>query len=150
MRKVKPYLPGPKFKITSGIYLIRCPESGDTYVGKSMNLSQRWCQHRSDLKKGKHKNPQLQALYNQYGFTGLTMELLELVEDPLDLENREVYYIDTLSPSLNVTDTKLSRNDVVKLRTEAETGAPLEDLCTKYNLTMKYLKEILRGGRWKS
>jgi len=78
------------------------------------------------------------------------MELLELVEDPLDLENREAYYIGTLSPSLNVTDTKLSRNDVVKLRTEAETGAALEDLCTKYNLTMKYLKEILRGGRWKS
>lgn len=81
---------------------------------------------------------------------GLTMELLELVEDPLDLETREAYYIGTLSPSLNVTDTKLSRNDVERLRQEVETGTALEDICTKYNITIKYLKEILRGGRWKS
>jgi excinuclease UvrABC nuclease subunit len=147
VKKIKPYIPGPRFKVTGGIYLITCTETKDTYVGKSKNLNQRWCQHRTDLKKGSHKNPHIQKLYDTYGPNSLTMELIELVEDPNDLETREVYYINTLSPNLNVVATKLSRNDVDRIKLEVD-YISLKEVCKKYNLTLKYLKEILRGGRW--
>lgn len=146
MKKIK--LPGPKFKITSGIYLITCLPTKDTYIGKSKNLNQRWCQHRSDLKSNKHNNPHLQALYNTHGPKAFTMELIELVEDKGSLETREAFYINTMSPNLNVVDTKLSKNDADEIKRLVATE-DLDTLCLRFNISLKYLKEILRGDKWK-
>ena len=147
MRKVK--LPGPHFKITSGIYLITCSETKDCYVGKSKNLNQRWCQHRHDLKAGTHNNPGLQALYDLYGPKSFTMELLELVEDESTLETREVFWIELKKPSLNVADTRLSESAAEDIKNMIASGASDEEIMSKYNLTRKYLLEIKRGDKWK-
>ena len=145
MRKIK--LPGSRFKVTSGIYLITCLPTGDTYVGRSKNLNQRWCQHRSDLRAGTHNNPHIQRLYNEHGSKSFTMALLELVEDKDALETVEVRYIKELAPTLNVTDTKLSKTDVEQLRIDILSLTESE-VAIKYNISIKYLKEILRGGKW--
>jgi len=141
-------LPGPKFKITSGIYLITCLPTNDGYVGKSTNLSQRWCQHRSDLKKGTHKNPHLQALYKAHGAANFEMVLLELVEDKNDLESREAYWIGIKQPTLNITDTKLSQNAVNQIKVLVASGVQEDEVANRYKITTKYLREILRGARW--
>jgi hypothetical protein len=147
MRKIK--LPGPKFKITSGIYLITCLATKDTYIGKSKNLNQRWCQHRHDLRNKCHNNPSLQALYDLYGQKEFTMELVELVEDHELLEAREVYWTDIKKPTLNVVNTRLSPSTALDVKNMIDSGAYDEDIISKYNLTPKYLQELKRGDKWK-
>ena len=141
-------LPGPYYRVRSGIYKIYSLVSADFYVGKSKNLHQRWCQHSHDLKQSKHPNPALQQVYDKDGDANLVMELLELVEDIDTLETREVYWTDLLKPNLNVVDTKLSKADVEKIRDLNEQKLPLDEIASKFNISVKYLKEILSGYRW--
>lgn len=141
-------IPGPYFKRRSGIYKIICIATGDTYVGKSKNLHQRWCQHRHSLNTKTHPNPMLQELYNAHGMSQFIMELVELIDDIDALETREVYWTDQLKPSMNVVDTKLSANDVAEIRKLNEEKIPLSEISSKYNISNKYLLDILRGNRW--
>lgn len=143
-------IPGPYYRVRSGIYKIYSLVSKDFYVGKSKNLHQRWCQHSHDLKLGKHPNTNLQNVCDRDGESNLVMELLELVEDINDLETREVYWTDLLKPNLNVVDTKLSKNDVDKIRQLNEEKLPLEEIASRFNLSVKYLKEIISRYRWRS
>jgi len=143
-------LPGPYFKIRSGIYRITCIPTLDSYVGKSKNLHQRWCQHSFDLKQNRHPNPKLQELYNSHTATDFVMELIELVEDTDTLETREAHWIKTFSPTMNVTDTKLSIADVNIIKELNEKKLPLEEIASQFNISVKYLKEILSGYRWGS
>lgn len=147
MRKIK--IPGPKFKITSGIYLITCLVTKDTYIGKSKNLNQRWCQHRHDLREGCHNNPDLQRLYNEHGSKNFTMELVELVANKDELEAREVYWIEIKQPTLNIVNTRLSPQTALDVKNMIDSGASDEDIISKYNLTPKYLQELKRGDKWK-
>ena len=141
-------LPGRYFKITGGIYSITCSETEDVYIGKSKNLNQRWCQHRNDFRKGKHNNPHLQALHDLYGTKSLTMTLVELVEDEGSLETREAFWTKEKEANLNVTNTKLSANSIVELHDDLLT-LEKKDVAIKYNISIKYLNEIIRGDKWK-
>lgn len=145
MKKKK--IPGPQYKRRSGIYKISCTTTGEFYIGKSKNLHQRYCQHSYDLKWGIHPNPSIQRLYTSHGPDSILMELVELVDDKDNLETREVYWIETLKPTLNVVNTRLSKNDVIELRQLLGT-MPNEEIAKKYNLTIKYLNEIIRGDKW--
>jgi hypothetical protein len=78
------------------------------------------------------------------------MELVELVEDTDTLETREAYWIKTLNPTMNVTDTKLSIADVNIIKELNEKKLPLEEIAFQFNISVKYLKEILSGYRWGS
>lgn len=141
-------IPGPYFKQRSGIYRITCMSTGDTYVGKSKNLHQRWCQHRHSLTNKSHPNPMLQKLFDEHGMANFVMELIELVDDVDTLETREVHWTNELKPTMNVVDTKLSTNDVQEIRKMNEQNIPLSEISSKYNISNKYLLDILRGNRW--
>lgn len=67
MRKVK----------ISGIYKISI---GDYYyVGKSVSMFERWCNHITLLVMGKHHSPELQETFNRDGLTPFKFEILEVV-----------------------------------------------------------------------
>lgn len=148
---IKKGIPGQKYQNPGGIYLITSVTTGEIYVGKASNLNNRYCQHAYDLRNNKHKNSRLQELYNTYGRKELVMTVLERVIDqelPL-LESFEVKWIKKLNPSINVVNTRLCKPDVDSLRKRIDSGESTEeDICKQYDLTLKYLKEILRGGRW--
>jgi len=146
MKKIK--LPGSRFKITSGIYLITCHATGDTYVGKSKNLNQRWCQHRKNLKDNCHENPRLQELYNAHGPKAFTMELLELVPDVLILETKEVYWTELKKPTMNVVNTRLSSRDAEEIRNLNTSGVCEAEIAERFKISIKYLREILKGDKW--
>lgn len=146
VKKIK--LPGTRFRVTSGIYLITCHSTGDTYVGKSKNLNQRWCQHRKNLKDNCHENPKLQELYNTHGPKAFTMELVELVPDVLTLETREVYWTDLKKPTMNVVNTRLSARDAEEIKKLSSEGVCEKEVASKFNISTKYLREILRGDKW--
>ena len=82
-----------------GIYLLTF-SNGDTYIGRSVNIKKRVYTHDYQLRYNKHANTFIQSVYNKHG--NFTYEILEEVIDELQSE-REVYWINELSPTLNLT-----------------------------------------------
>lgn len=74
----------------SGVYQIRCIPTGKIYIGSAVNLRSRWCQHRSTLQRGEHRNPHLQQAWLKYGETNFEFSVLEYVsrDDLLAAEQR--------------------------------------------------------------
>ena len=60
-----------------GIYIIEC---GDYYyIGKSVNIFDRWGQHYTALKQNKHSSSKLQAYFNEFGVLSMKFKVLEYV-----------------------------------------------------------------------
>lgn len=146
---IKKGLPGQKYKNPGGIYMITCTATNDTYIGKTRNLNNRYSQHSYDLRNHRHNNPALQALYDTYGPKCLVMTLVERIPDEEieGIEAREVYWTEFYKPTLNVVHTKLSKQDASYIIENVDVIGK-EAICTKYNITNKYLNEILRGDKW--
>lgn len=92
----------PQVPHKSGVYCITNSVDSEKYVGSSKDINLRWSKHRSDLKRGTHKNKHLQSAYDLHGLSVLSVEVLELVDDLSMLIGREQYYFDTLKPAYNM------------------------------------------------
>lgn len=66
----------PRAKV-SGIYVIRNTDNGKVYVGKSVDVEDRWRHHRRQLIRNKHVNPHLQASWNRAGPASFVFEVVE-------------------------------------------------------------------------
>lgn len=86
----------------SGIYQIRNTLNEKCYIGSATHLQQRWAAHRSTLRRGQHRNRHLQRAFDKYGKEAFTFTILEYVEEPEILIEREQYYFDTLKPKYNI------------------------------------------------
>lgn len=78
----------------SGVYAIRCRVDGRTYIGSSVNVTQRWREHISRLRNQIHGNRDLQSAWNLYGERAFEMVLMELIANRDDLIAREQWHID--------------------------------------------------------
>jgi group I intron endonuclease len=96
-------------KVASGIYLIRHRESGNSYVGSSVNIPTRWKQHRYVLRRGNHPAKYLQNSWNKYGPDAFEFSVLEEVAGQSRLIEREQAYIDLWKPVYNVAQVAGSR-----------------------------------------
>lgn len=78
-----------------GIYCITCQANKKQYIGQtSLSIRERWNQHRQDLHIGRHHNRWLQSDWNLYRPEQFTIEVLEVVTDPVWLLDRERYWQD--------------------------------------------------------
>ena len=78
-----------------GIYKIINTENGKAYIGRSTNIEERWQQHRDALANGTHHSYKLQKCYDELSNKdALQYEVIELVNDILDMPEREQYYYD--------------------------------------------------------
>lgn len=89
-----------------GTYQIKNIINGKRYIGKSTNIKNRWQQHRSDLRAGRHHNKQLQNEWNTYGEDNFLMELLFECSDNDTLNEKEKYYIE----KFNTTNSEYGYN----------------------------------------
>lgn len=90
----------------SGIYKIYFEQDPSIfYVGSAINFHRRKTRHIYQLKNETHKNTYLQRLCNKYGVKSLIFEILETVSDHNNLISTEQYYIDKLSPKINILKT---------------------------------------------
>lgn len=53
--------------LVSGIYCIENLSNSKKYIGQSVNISDRWKKHISELNRGSHHNDYLQKAWNKYG-----------------------------------------------------------------------------------
>lgn len=83
-------------KCVSGIYKITNIINGKIYIGKSVNIKNRWGQHKRELRKNIHGSKYLQNSWNIYGEENFTFEVLEYIEDKTKLIEVEDKYIKLL------------------------------------------------------
>lgn len=75
-----------------GIYMIRNKINNKVYIGQTIDIDNRWMQHRSRLKCENHENKHLQAAYNLYGKDAFEYVLLEECNED-ELDEKEIFYI---------------------------------------------------------
>lgn len=103
----------------SCIYAIINTITGERYIGSSTNLNDRFSQHRSLLRRGKHHAIKLQEAWNVYGEMAFRLEILEEVEDESYLESIEQSYITRENPTYNSRNSRaIANNSVVFPRIE--------------------------------
>src|SRR3990167_2878404 len=74
-----------------GIYQILNVITGDCYVGKSVAIRQRWSQHKSELRSGRHGNQILTNVWRKYGVGALEFRLV-MECGPAYLGQAEAYW----------------------------------------------------------
>ena len=91
-----------------GIYCIENMINGRKYIGLSRNIEQRWNEHRSKLRRGKHANIYLQRAWDNFGENVFKFYIVEICDSNI-LSEREQYYItkyNTLSHEFGYNLTK--------------------------------------------
>lgn len=66
------------YPVRTGVYVIQSishPER--VYVGSALRITERWGNHKRELKKDKHHSSKLQRHYNKYGLDDLVFDVLE-------------------------------------------------------------------------
>ena len=67
-------------KVSQGIFAVRCPVSGEAWVGQSRNLEQQQNGIWFGLRQGGHPNPTLRAAWAKQGEAALVFEVLETID----------------------------------------------------------------------
>ena len=141
----------------AGIYkiVVRAEGAAHTYVGKSVDMIQRYHQHQHALRAGRHANHKLQDLYDKYGAGSMEFQIIEVVTPSSDeddtlfsLERREIYWTKALGADINIMNTRLSPSDVEDIKSSLSRGESMVEVAQRFSISTKYLREILRGRRW--
>lgn len=93
------------YYLVTGIYKITCTGNNKSYIGSSVNITERWRQHLSHLRAGTHHSPYLQRSYNKYGEDSLEFKVIAVLEESNEiiLRTLEFIYIEQLHPEFNCT-----------------------------------------------
>lgn len=84
-----------------GIYVIRNLINNNIYIGSSVNIKKRFCQHRNSLRKNKHHNKYLQRSWNKYGEENFEFVVIERHSYPEKILGRENKCILLYNPEYN-------------------------------------------------
>lgn len=77
----------------SGLYKILGP-GGRFYVGQSIDIPERWHYHRTQLRRGKHRNAKLQNAWNKYGESAFIFGVIAFYSVEV-LDHHEQIWLDT-------------------------------------------------------
>ena len=78
----------------AGVYKITCTANGKVYIGSTVDLCNRWREHRNKLRAGQGISKHFQNAWNKYGESAFTFEVVELVMFVEELRDREQYWLD--------------------------------------------------------
>ena len=78
-----------------GVYQIMCMINRRVYIGGSVNIQQRWSNHKSKLTRNKHPNKHLQKDYNEFKEDQFICTILEECTE-IKLKEREQYWMDDI------------------------------------------------------
>lgn len=133
-------------RVITGIYSITNKINGKRYIGLSVNIRNRWTQHRSDLRYESHANPHLQSAWNKYGEDNFEFEVLESCDENR-LEERELFWIDRFD-SCNVGYNILyGAGDYSNLAKGRENTKTFESIVEDFYIFNRYTGDLL--GRFR-
>lgn len=78
----------------SGVYSIVNTINSKIYVGSAKNIRLRWKAHRRAYRQQTHHNKHLLSSIQKYGLKHFKFEVLEFVDNPSELIQKEQYWID--------------------------------------------------------
>ena len=87
--------------MASAIYAIVNQTTRDMYVGSAVAVNRRWNAHRCNLRKQKHHCKHLQNAFAKYGEGNFDWEIIEHVNDPSKLIEREQFWLNFFQPIYN-------------------------------------------------
>jgi group I intron endonuclease len=87
--------------MTCGIYILLNKNSGERYIGSSINIEKRVNDHFSALRKGKHCNSRIQEGFNDSGEESFTFFILQQCPEEC-LVQEEQSQIELLHPEYNI------------------------------------------------
>ena len=76
-----------------GIYAIKQISTGVVYIGRSVNIDNRWRRHKSDLNCSRHHCLWLQRTWLKYGESDFEFTILEIIENKGDLRKKEAKWM---------------------------------------------------------
>lgn len=85
----------------SGIYEIVNKVNGHRYIGSSINILNRWYDHKYDLRKQIHHSKYLQAAWNKYGAENFAFNIIKECDANI-LISQEQDYLDSMKPEYNI------------------------------------------------
>ncbi len=130
--------------MNSGVYAITTP-SGHQYVGSALNFSRRFGQHRTDLRRRRHRNVMLQRAVEKYGLESLSFSTL-IICRPEDLILYEQIAIDALAPAYNI---RLAADTNRGLKRSEESKAKMAKAREGRKLSEEHKANIGAAGRGK-
>jgi group I intron endonuclease len=107
-----------------GIYKIENTMNGKCYIGQSVDIKNRWKNHRAKLRRGFGDNPYLQNAWNKYGEENFRFSIVLLCE-PFELTRYEQAIADI---TLNVYNARLCVDSCKGLHLSDEAKAKLSAL----------------------
>jgi len=128
--------------MSSGIYQIQNTLNDKCYIGSAMDLQKRWMGHLNDLYHERHHNRYLQRVFDKYGEEAFTFIVLEYVEEPETLIEREQYYLNILNPEYNLAPTAGSQ---LGMRRTDETRAKMSRAHRGKHLSIETKKKISKS-----
>jgi group I intron endonuclease len=129
-----------------GIYCIKNTVNEKVYIGSAKVLRNRIWEHRSDLKRKRHKNIHLTRAYEQYGVEAFEIFILEVIENLDKLKEREQYWMDTYRSHDKEKGYNISK--LAERSTMSEDGKKrLSELRKGRPLSEAHKKAISEGGK---
>lgn len=128
--------------IIIGIYKITNIENNKSYVGSSLDIIDRWYQHKASLLHKRHHSIKLQRAFNKYGENKFRYDIIE--ECNIDsLITREQHYIDLFDSYKNGYNSTPNAGNNLGMKHSDETKDKLRQLSTgnKNMLGKKHTEE---------
>ena len=121
----------------TGIYSITCTITNKVYIGKSINIKNRWNQHVYTLRKNNHDNSYLQNAWNTHGEENFRLDIIEETTEE-ELQDKEIYYIEVYKASIRQFGYNLRKEDKITKKMHKDTRHYMsEKLKQYYNATNK-------------
>jgi hypothetical protein len=87
--------------VSSGIYCILNLNTGDDYIGSSVDINRRFEEHKNRLRHNKHDNRHLQNSWNKHGEKKFLFFAVKEIEN-YKLIEEEQYFLDRENPTYNI------------------------------------------------
>lgn len=138
-----------------GIYKITNQQTGQSYIGQSVDIKRRWIEHKLPCKRINPTKKIYQA-FNQYGIDNFTFEVIEECEAN-KLNEREQYWIDyydcynngyNMSRIQNL-QSKIDWEIVMEIVNDLSNTLLTEtNIAEKYNVSVSLISQINTGKMW--
>lgn len=76
-----------------GVYKVECLITGHTYVGVTDDLVKRLCEHRAQLRNGRHPIKEMQGDFTRYGEDNFAFLVLHELKNRLVAQSTEAWLI---------------------------------------------------------